>query len=141
MGDAESGERDVMTDFSSRVARALGLILIAAVAGLWLTAGPAAAGMVSTEAVIGDTAASGDALESERARIRAFMEREEVRERLEAEGVDPAEAAARTESLSDAEISLIAGKLDELKAGGAGAISLETLLVILVLLLLIVILI
>jgi hypothetical protein len=125
-----------MTDFSKRVARAIGLVAIAAVAGLWLAVGPAEAGMVSTEAVIEGAAAPED----DRARVRAFMEREEVRERLEAEGVDPAEAAARTESLSDAEIGLIAGKLEELKAGGAGAVSLETILVILVLVLLIVIL-
>lgn len=139
-GDADIRERDIMADFLSRGARALGRVALAAVAGLWLTAGPAEAGMVSTEAVIEGPAAAQDGLESARAQVRAFIERGEVRERLEAEGVDPDEAAARTESLSDAEIALIAGKLDELKAGGAGLASLETILVILVLVLLIVIL-
>ena len=121
-------------------ARALSLVALAVVAGLWLAADPAQAGMVSTEAVIGESAAAQDGRETERARVRAFIERKEVRDRLEAEGVDPDEAAARTESLSDEEIALIAGKLDKLPAGAAGIASLETILVILVLVLLILIL-
>jgi hypothetical protein len=120
-----------------RSARALSLVAIATVAGLWLAAGPARAGMVSTEAVIEEPAAGQEA---ERARVRAFIERGEVRDRLEAEGIDPDEAAARTGSLSDREVSLIASKLEQLKAGGAGIGSLETVLVILVLVLLIVLL-
>jgi hypothetical protein len=142
-GEGDTGkqkERDVVMELLLRSARALSLVAIAAVAGLWLAAGPARAGMVSTEAVIGESAAPQDGQEMERARVRAFIERGEVRERLEAEGIDPEEAAARTGSLSDREISLIAGKLDQLKAGGAGVGALETVLVILVLVLLIVLL-
>ncbi len=129
-----------------RNTRAFGLVAIAAVAGLWLVVGlavgPARAGMVSTEAVIEAPAAGlADGREAERARIRAFIERGEVRDQLEAEGVDPDEAAARTESLSDDEIALIAGRLDKLPAGAADIASLETVLVVLVIVLLVVILI
>lgn len=120
-------------------ARALRLAVVVAVALLWPAAGPALAGMVTTETAIESADPTAAAQDDQRARVRAFMERGEVRKRLEALGVDPDEAAARAETLSDAEIALIAGKLDKLPAGGA-AVGLETLLVILVVVLLIVIL-
>jgi hypothetical protein len=122
-------------------ARALLLPAVAAfaLAVPWSASGPARAGMVATETLI-ESAQETTVEAEERTRVRAFVGRAEVRERLEALGVDPDEAAARAESLSDEEIALIAGKLDKLPAGTA-AISLETLLVILIVVVLIVILI
>jgi hypothetical protein len=118
-------------------ARALLLPAVAAfaLAVPWSASGPARAGMVATETLI-ESAQETTVEAEERTRVRAFVGRAEVRERLEALGVDPDEAAA----LSDEEIALIAGKLDKLPAGTA-AISLETLLVILIVVVLIVILI
>ena len=60
------------------------------------------------------------ALEREQAleRIDAALAREEVRERLEQLGVDPAEALARASALSDAELAALAQNLEELPAGG-----------------------
>lgn len=59
-------------------------------------------------------------LERERAleRVDAALAREEVRERLEQLGVDPAEAIERAAALSDAELFALANNLEELPAGG-----------------------
>lgn len=56
-----------------------------------------------------------------RDRIRSFLERAEVRDRLEALGVDPDSARARVSGLSDREIAVIAERLDELPAGSNAA--------------------
>ncbi len=54
-----------------------------------------------------------------RDRIRSFLERAEVRDQLEALGVDPDAARARVSGLSDREVTVIAGRLDELPAGSS----------------------
>ncbi len=53
-----------------------------------------------------------------RDRIRSFLERAEVRDQLRSLGVDPGEASLRVASLSDGEVAAIAGRLDDLPAGG-----------------------
>ncbi len=65
-----------------------------------------------------------------------FLAREDVRRQFEALGIDADEAAARAGSLSDAEVTQIAGQIDELPAGQnvAGAILGAALLIFLVLL-------
>lgn len=71
------------------------------------------AGLVSTESVIAETFDStGD-----RARVEAFLARDDVKRQLADLGVDPREAAARVAALGDDEINRIAGQLDELPAG------------------------
>ncbi len=75
---------------------------------------PLRAAMVTTEAVIGTPLASP----SGHARLRAFLAREDVRAQIEAFGIDPEEAIARVDALSDAEVARIAGRLNELPAGG-----------------------
>ncbi len=72
----------------------------------------AQAAMVTTDQVIEDSTAADD-----RARVMDFMAREDVRQELQALGVDPDEAARRATTLSDDEIRQIAGRLDELPAG------------------------
>lgn len=72
----------------------------------------AQAAMVSTDQVVAQSEVAGD-----RARVMQFMAREDVRQQLQALGIDPDEAARRTESLSDEEIQQIADKMDELPAG------------------------
>src|SRR5690606_25444597 len=51
-------------------------------------------------------------------RIDALLAREEVRERLEQLGVDPAQAFERVAALSDAELMALEQNLEELPAGG-----------------------
>ncbi len=74
--------------------------------------GVAQAGMVTTDRVIDEIT-----IQDDRARVMDFLVRDDVRQQLEALGIDPDEAAARADSLSDAEIMQIAGQLDELPAG------------------------
>jgi hypothetical protein len=69
---------------------------------------------VSTRAVLESTPDDGQA----RARIAAFLDRDDVRGQLEALGVSPEEARARIGSLTDEEIARIDGRLSELPAGG-----------------------
>jgi len=70
---------------------------------------PALAGIVSTDTVVAG---------AERERLAGMLDRSEVRERLRALGVDPANAKARVAALSDAEAAQLAAQLDELPAGG-----------------------
>ena len=53
-----------------------------------------------------------------RDQIRAFLERKDVQYHLTTRGIDPVEARARVDSLSDAEVNQIAGLIDQLPAGG-----------------------
>lgn len=71
------------------------------------------AGVISTEQYLASMD-RGQAL----ARVDEVLARAEVRERLERLGVDPAEAMARAQALSDAELIALAENLEELPAGG-----------------------
>ena len=95
-----------------RICRALALPMAVV---MFLHAGPlpmAHAAMVSTEEVMREDVATKN-----RERVMTFLAREEVRREMEALGVDPEEATARTKALSDEEITRIAHKLDEMAAG------------------------
>ena len=74
---------------------------------------PAQAAMVSTA----DIVAGDSSLASDRDRLNALIQREEVREEFRRQGVDPDEAAARVAALSDAEVAEITARIDELPAG------------------------
>jgi len=73
----------------------------------------AIAGMVETGQV-----ASHELAMQDRARISAFLDREDVLAQLQQQGVTPGEAKARVNALTDDEAHNIAGKLDQLPAGG-----------------------
>ena len=72
------------------------------------------AGMIGTETVL-------DATRSQEARdyLNRIFAREDVRASLIAQGIDPLEAKARVESLSDAEAVSLADQIEELPAGGS----------------------
>ena len=74
--------------------------------------GLAQAEMITTDQVIQDSDPADD-----RAKVETFLAREDVKDQLVVLGVDPAEAAVRVASLTDAELAQIAGRLDELPAG------------------------
>jgi hypothetical protein len=80
------------------------------------------AGMLSTDAAIA----------GERARISAFVDREEVRARLQAQGVSATDVAARVASLTDDEAALVAARIDELPAGGVVGLILTVFLILLI---------
>jgi len=93
----------------TRFYRTVASLLIVCMTGLGLPL-PVQAGMVSTDAAV----ASGD-----RERIASFLDRSEVRARLAAQGVDPADVKARVAALTDDEAAQLAGRIDSLPAGGA----------------------
>lgn len=72
---------------------------------------PASAGLIGT-----DQAATYTGIE--RDKVRSFLERQEVRERMQSLGVDAAAAHARVDALTDEEASRLASRIDELPAGG-----------------------
>jgi len=76
---------------------------------------PAAhAGMVGTEAVVNAAQAQQD-----RERLRSALSRDDVQAQLLARGVDPAQAQARVDSLTDEEMQTLATHMDQLPAGGS----------------------
>ena len=93
--------------------RGLAQLAIALVLAATLPMGFAQAGLVPTDQVINESFGAGD----ERARVEAFLAREDVQEQFATLGVDPAEAAQRVAALTDDEVAEIAGQLDQLPAG------------------------
>jgi Family of unknown function (DUF6627) len=88
----------------------------------------ALAALVDTESAM-DSARGSDA----RARIHQYLAREDVRAALRAQGIEPLEAEARVSSLTDTEVTQLAGRMDELPAGGIlGFVILVLLIVLLV---------
>ena len=83
---------------------------------------PSRAAMIGTEQVIAERAA-----ESDRERLIQFLARQDVRRQMEALGVNRQEAAERVGSLSDEEVRVIAGHIDQLPAGQG---ALETAIIV-----------
>ena len=54
----------------------------------------------------------------ERDLVRSFLDRDDVRTRLQELGVDPAAARARVDALNGDEVAALAGRIDQLPAGG-----------------------
>lgn len=99
--------------------------LLLAVIALMLALPPAYAGMIRPD-------------EPERERVKALLERAEVRAELEKHGILPNEAAARVDAMTPAEVRELAGRIDALAAGGQSS---ENLLLLIIILLLIIVLI
>lgn len=73
------------------------------------------AAMVGT----GEAMAAANA-QSNRDRVTAALARPDIQAQLESMGVNPADASARVAALSDADVSMLAQRLDTLPAGGDG---------------------
>jgi hypothetical protein len=95
-----------------RLSKPLALALAAALFVTSLPIGAARAGLVTTDQLVEQRTAASD-----RERLAAILLRDDVRQQMEALGVDRNEAIARLASLSDQEIQQIAGRIDELPAG------------------------
>ncbi len=93
-------------NFSSRV-----LMLSMLSLSLWTP--NAQAGMISSEQVISSQAPNLD-----REQLRKVFDRQDVRQQLQARGVDADAARARVDALTDDEVATINSKLDSLPAGG-----------------------
>ena len=64
-------------------------------------------------------AANAGMIETDRATVLQFVQRDDVRRELQALGVDPAAAAERVAALSDQEVNALANRIDSLPAGGS----------------------
>jgi len=71
---------------------------------------PVAADMVSTDQVAG---------QSDRDRVRAFLERNDAEKQMKALGVAPEIAKQRVDAMTDEEVRVVAAKIDSLPAGAA----------------------
>ena len=58
-------------------------------------------------------------IDADRAQIYSVLDREEVRNQLQAHGVEPADVKARVAAMSDEEAAALAGQIQSLPAGGA----------------------
>ena len=90
------------------------------------------AALVETETML-DMSRGQEARET----LKQFMARKDVRSAIVAQGVDPLEADARLNSLTDAEVIQLADQIDQLPAGGDVLGLLVTVLVVVILVLLI----
>lgn len=82
---------------------------------------PAKAALVSTAQAV-----SAIDTEQTRSKLRVLFDREDVQTQLEAWGVDPQEARAIIDTLSDHELKDLSARMDQMPAGGG---ALETIVV------------
>ena len=76
----------------------------------------AMAGMIGTERAVAATSA-----QAQRAALIDTMSRSDVASQLQLQGVDPLAATARVASMTDEEVSALAGKIDSLPAGASSS--------------------
>lgn len=104
------------------------ILMVALALLLSIPCEPALAALIGTDTVM-DSAGAADV----RARLKQLVAREDARAALLAQGIDPAEAQARIESLTDSELFQIAGHVDKLPAAGDGlGIAIAVLLIVLI---------
>jgi len=102
-----------MTQQYSQFMRWTSRMVILSMLTMGLPLQSAFAGIVET-----DQAVSHELAGQDRTRINAFIDREDVLAQLQKQGVTAGEAKARVNALTDDEAHKIAGKLDQLPAGG-----------------------
>lgn len=73
---------------------------------------PAMAGMIGT-----DEALAASAAQTSRATVLAALSRADVATQLQSQGVDPSAAKVRVASMTDQEVTSLAGQIDSLPAG------------------------
>ncbi|MEC4717727.1 PA2779 family protein [Noviherbaspirillum sp. CPCC 100848] len=93
-------------------------MLVVCVTGLSLPLQAGAAIVSTQEAAAAPAVSSTAAANAERDRVIGFLSREEVRQSIEAQGVDPQDAIKRVQAMSDEEVQQLAGRIDQLPAGG-----------------------
>lgn len=102
-------------------------VLMASMMSMSVWMPSAQATLVSSEQV-----ADSQATQLERDRLRALIDRADVRVQLQNNGVSSAAAHARVDALTDEEVASISGELDNLPAGGSIIGLLLTIIIILI---------
>jgi hypothetical protein len=98
---------------NAKIMRITSRMLMVSILSLGLPFHAANAAIISTDKV-----AAAAQIHTERERIRSFLERAEVRQQMQAQGIDANSADARVNALTDQEVQQVVGKLDKLTAGG-----------------------
>ena len=101
-------------DIIRTLCRRVSPFVLAAFGLMTLYVPAAQAGLVSPSGYAQQSVAADD----QRQELQRFLEREDVRAQLVELGVDPTEAQARVERMSDDEAALAAARMQELPAGG-----------------------
>ncbi|WP_197703283.1 PA2779 family protein [Sulfurifustis variabilis] len=103
----------LLMDTLRRLSRPLSHLVVLGLLALSVHVPAAQAAIVTTDAIV-----SAQQADEDRARVKGLLDREDVKRRLAAAGVNPTDVAARVDALSDTEVHALAGKMDELPAGG-----------------------
>ena len=116
---------------NSRFFRLICRLLILSLLALHLPMRSANAAMIGTESAIDQTVVAQN-----REKVEAFMTRDDVRKQLQKMGLSADDAKSRVSSMTDQEVNKIAGKIDEMPAGGStlGTILIVGLVIFIVLL-------
>ena len=93
--------------------KSISVLVIVALSTFSIISAPAHAAMVNTAEILKQSKHNFD-----RDRINTFLVRSEVQKHLLNWGINPEEAKARTDSLTDQEIEKIVASIDQLPAGG-----------------------
>jgi hypothetical protein len=93
--------------------KSIAVLVILALSILSIISAPAHAAMVNTAEILKQSKHNFN-----RDRINTFLGRSEVQKYLVARGINPEEAKARTDSLTDQEIEKIVAGIDQLPTGG-----------------------
>jgi hypothetical protein len=81
---------------------------------IWVPIAPVHAAMIGTEQIV----STGEVIQN-RDRIRSFLQREDVRDMLQKQGVDSNVALSRVDAMTDQEVQTVAYQLDKMPAGGS----------------------
>jgi hypothetical protein len=92
----------------AKLRRIIASLLVLSIAGLGLPL-PVHAGMIGTGALTAS---------AERERIASFLQRDDVRQQLQARGVSATDVEARVAALTDEEAAQLATQMDAMAAGG-----------------------
>lgn len=111
--------------------RMCGVVLGAA---LCLQASAAMAGIVTT-----DNMAVQNQTTAEKSRVQTFIDRADVKDRLQALGVDESLVNARVAAMTDQEANAVAQKIDSMPAGGRQLDNQDLMLILLLVLLILII--
>ena len=93
--------------------KSIAVLVILALSTFSIISAPVHAAMVNTAEILKQSKHNFD-----RDRINTFLGRSEVQKHLRNWGINPEEAKARTDSLTDQEIEKIVASIDQLPAGG-----------------------
>lgn len=104
-----------------RYRKTIGLVMLLSTFFLYFPLSPARAVMIDTQYAINQDSEQLSA----RARVRAFLGRADVMARMQAYGMSSTEALSRVDSLTDCEITSIAGMMDRMPAGAGGTYTLD----------------